>query len=654
MANQPCSYKTMCLAYSILAGLPAVYGLYTTFFPVLIYFFMGTSKHLSMGTFAVVSLMCRETVGRVLMERFPHASALEMGPPGENFHLNDNGTNTDSTAAPGGVDIEAERVKIHVALCLIVGILQVVMGILRCGFVTVYLSEALVRAFTTGAAFHVLTSQVPSALGINVPGRSLGDKTPEIIFVWRHLLTHLGESNTATIIIFMISFAVIFLTKEIIEKFKDRINFNIPIELIVVAISIIVSKFAYMHSRHGVDTIFEIKTGFPPPQMPSMFGPLFGSLIGDSFAIAIVAFALSVSLSKTFATRNNYEIDANQEMLSYGVSNIISSFFHCFVCCGALARTSIQEAVGGKTQIVTLVSSTMVMLVLLFMAPWFEPLPKSVLAAIICAGLKGMFLQFRDLHFLFRYSKYDFIIWVSTWAAVVFIGVDLGLGVGVIVALFVTVVRTQTPNFSTRGNVNGTELYKNIKRYPSAKEYDQVKIVQMQGSLYFANAEMFRNQVYDSVGINPVKVLVKIQKAQAKDKKLKKKKENPDIPNDVIELTGANEEHVRTQNLKIKAIIIDCGHFGFVDSMGAKTMASLVKDFKAVGVCVVLSSCSDSVMQSLSCLSSIRKELFYMTVHDAWLSLQNIRLQVESIMNGEPRKKRPSRWKRFRTREATI
>ena len=270
------------------------------------------------------------------------------------------------------------------------------------------------------------------------------------------------------------------------RRYKSRLPFPIPSQLIVIIIGSAVSHTARLNPRFDVSIIGSIPKGLPKFHVPEQ--ELFADLILDAFLIALVAATTNLSLVKLFAQKHEYKTDSNQELLAYGCVNFISSFFSCFVSSGSLSRSVVQESMG-KTQIASFTSSVVILLVLLFIAPLFEPLPKPVLAAIVVVSLRRLFQQFRQLKSIGTISQVDALIWFISCFAVVLLGIVVGLITGFGVTLFSIVYRASKANLTTLGHLSKTELYKDPRQCLDAETMSGIKVVQFEGPLIFVNAE---------------------------------------------------------------------------------------------------------------------------------------------------------------------
>ncbi|KAK7896867.1 hypothetical protein WMY93_022192 [Mugilogobius chulae] len=544
------------LAYALLAAVPPVYGLYSSFYPVVLYTFFGTSRHVSVGTFAVISLM----IGGVVVREAPD----------DNFYIPDvNGTNTSFI-----VDVEARdarRVQVAMVFTTITGIIQIILGLLRFGFVAIYLSEPLVRGFTTAAAVHVVVSQLKYLLGIKT-SRFSGFLS--VVYSLKAVFSKITETNIPTLLLGLSCLVFLYIIKVLNERFKKKLPIPIPGEIMVVIVSTGVSYGMALSKMHQVEIVGHIPTGLQPPAVPDF--SLFPNLITDAFAVAIVGYSMGISLAKIFALKHRYTVDGNQEMLAYGLCNFISSFFQTFAVTSSMSRSLVQESTGGKTQIAGLLASLVVLLVVVAIGFVFEPLPQTALAAIIMVNLLGMFKQFRDLPHLWRTSKVDL-----------------------------------SSKFCP-GPCPDTALYLSVDQY---EEEQGIKIYQFSSSLYFANSDRYVSSLKEQTGVSPEQIQA-LRKAERKKLKRSKKRSRlwwlartqrvshelvPNHHNDdkqengqVTEAETNSEEEVFIQTFtsSVHSIVLDWSCVGFIDSVAAKAIKQVIKEYAAVDVSVVIAGCN--------------------------------------------------------------
>uniref|UniRef100_A0A8C9WKY6 Solute carrier family 26 member 5 n=1 Tax=Scleropages formosus TaxID=113540 RepID=A0A8C9WKY6_SCLFO len=613
------------LAYALLAAVPPVYGLYTSFYPVLLYTFFGTSKHTSIGTFAVISLM----IGGVAVREAPDSM----------FSVSaSNGTNeTDAVLDTEARD--ARRVEVAVILTCLVGLIQLALGFLRFGFVTIYLTEPLVRGFTTAAAAHVFISQLKYLLGIRTP-RFRGPLS--VIKSLVAVLIGIPTTNVTAVIIGLLCIVFLFMIKTINDRFKDKLPVPIPGEIIVVIISTGISYGLQISDKYEVDIVGKIPTGLLPPAVPDF--SLLPNLFTDAIAIAVVSFSVSISLAKIFALKHGYSVDGNQELIALGMCNFVSSFFHCFTITSSMSRSLVQESTGGKTQIAGFLASLMVLLVVVAIGFVFQPLPQTVLAAIVMVNLLGMFKQLRDIPGLWRMSRIELAIWVVSFIASVLLGLDFGLLVAVGFAILTVIYRTQSPKKIILGEIPNTGLYCDVDEYAEvmASECTGIKIFHSNTSIYFANSDLYINALRKKVNSFWLSGVLcwccKNISAEQGNATTTEKGDTPQLDDEqtngkAVEPLGDSDPEdthnlhkpLLQENINIHSIILDFSAVNFIDSVGAKAIKSVMKEYAEVDVQIVLAGCP--LLADLRRLQffegTVTLDLLFPSIHDAVLHCQH-------------------------------
>ncbi|XP_037318338.2 chloride anion exchanger-like isoform X2 [Pungitius pungitius] len=611
------------LAFSLLASLPPSYGLYTAFFPMLTYFFLGTSRHISVGSFPVLSLM----VGAVVTRLVP-----EVGPPANITGFED-------------LTQDQQRVLVASSVTFLMGIFQLAMGIFQVGFIVVYLSDTLVSGFTTAAAIHILVSQLKFVLGLTVPGIN---GPLSVIYTLKEIFDQITSTNICDLVMSIVIMMVVFIVKELNEKYKAKLPVPIPIEVFMTVIACGVSYGFNFKTRYDVAVVGKMVSGYESPIAPNM--EVFQESAVEAFPSAIVGFAVAFSVAKVYSIKHDYTIDGNQELIAFGVSNIFGASFRSFAASTSLSRTAVQESSGGKTQIAGLISAMMAMIVTLALGFLLEPLPTSVLGALVIVNLKGMLMQFREIPYLWMRDKPECVVWVGTCLGATLLGLDLGLAVGLGVELLTVVYRTQFPRCSVLANIPGTDLYKDHKDYMHISEMQGVKIFRIPSPIYFANIEFLRDKLVETVGFNPLRVLKKRNKALRKINKLLQKKE------DVVtakELFGATDESgmnmeeqdrpsdlpfrvnwraelpvdVTVPRVDLHSLILDFSAVSFLDISALKGLKAVLKEFIRVDVEVYIVSCDESILEKLhSCRffdEEILTSMLFPSLHDAMLHVQD-------------------------------
>ncbi|CAJ1050690.1 solute carrier family 26 member 6%2C like isoform X1 [Xyrichtys novacula] len=485
------------MAYALLASLPPVFGLYTSLYPAFIYIFFGTSRHISIGTFTVLSIM----VG----------SVTERLAPDTDFLIT-NGTNITAE-----VDITARdsyRVQVAAATTVLGGLIQVVLGLVKFGFVGTYLSEPLVRAYTTAAAAHAVVAQLKYIFGVS-PTRVSGPLS--LVYTLKDVCSLLPHTHLPTLVVSAVSMVFLIAAKELNSYLSQKLPVPVPVELITIMAGTLISSYANLNGNYTVPIVGEIPSGLHPPSVPDV--SLFGEVIGDAFAIAIVGYAISISLGKTFALKHGYKVDSNQELVALGLSNTVGGFFQCYAVCPSMSRSLIQETTGGKTQMAGVASALVVLVTILKLGPLFQELPKAILAVIVFVNLKGMFKQYSDIPALWKSSKIDLVVWLVTWVSTMLFNLDLGLAASITFALLTVIFRTQMPTYSVLGNVPGTELYVDINTHREAREIPGVTIFRSSATVYFANAELYLEALKDKSGLDISKMIIYKRRQEAKQKR---------------------------------------------------------------------------------------------------------------------------------------
>ncbi|XP_062441986.1 solute carrier family 26 member 6 [Rhea pennata] len=610
------------LAYALLAGLPPVTGLYSSFYPVFLYFFFGTSRHNSVGPFAIISVMI--------------GSVTESLVPSEDFLEPVNGTNV---TIVNEARRDAARVELVATLTILVGIFQVALGLLQFGFVVTYLSDPLVRGYTTAASVHVLISQLKYVFGISL-GEHSGPLSLFMTFI--EICQNLPKTNVGTLVTAIIAMVAIFIVKELNHKFSAKLPMPIPIELITIIVSTGISYGANLNAKFGVSVVGDIPSGLKPPMAPNI--NYFGQVAGNAFAIAVVGYAICISLGKIFALKHGYKVDSNQELIALGFSNFLGGFFQCFAISCSMSRSLVQESTGGNSQVAGVVASLVILVTILKIGELFRDLPKAILAAIIIVNLKGMFKQFTDFRTLWKSNRVDLMVWIVTFVATLLLNLDIGLGASVAFALLTIIFQTQLPHYSILGHISDTDIYRDVAEYKKAQEVPGVKIFRSSSTIYFANAELYTEALKKKSGINVDKLIEKKKKALKKLKKRQKQAEKEkakrqkaaanecngpgiaviELSQEAAESNAPTEPTLHSLGLPVPnfhTVILDFSPVNFVDTVSIKILKNIFRDFRDIEVDVLLAGCPASVIAQLErgnfFSQTITKHHFFASVHDA-------------------------------------
>ncbi|XP_075413777.1 prestin isoform X4 [Tenrec ecaudatus] len=583
------------LAFAMLAAVPPVFGLYSSFYPVIMYCFFGTSRHISIGPFAVISLM----IGGVAVRLVP-----------------------DDIVIPGGVNAtngtearDALRVKVAMSVTLLSGIIQFCLGVCRFGFVAIYLTEPLVRGFTTAAAVHVFTSMLKYLFGVKTKRYS---GIFSVVYSTVAVLQNVKNLNVCSLGVGLMVFGLLLGGKEFNERFKEKLPAPIPLEFFAVVMGTGISAGFNLKDSYNVDVVGTLPLGLLPPANPDT--SLFHLVYVDAIAIAIVGFSVTISMAKTLANKHGYQVDGNQELIALGLCNSIGSLFQTFSISCSLSRSLVQEGTGGKTQLAGCLASLMILLVILATGFLFESLPQT--------------------------------IWLTTFVSSLFLGLDYGLITAVIIALMTVIYRTQSPSYKVLGQLPDTDVYIDIDAYEEVKEIPGIKIFQINAPIYYANSDLYSSALKRKTGVNPALIMSARRKAM---KKYAKEVGNANMVNATVakadgEADGEDgtkpeeDDEIKYPPIVIKStfpeemqrfmppgdtihtVILDFTQVNFVDSVGVKTLAGIVKEYGDVGIYVYLAGCSAQVVNDLTRNNFFENpallDLLFYSIHDAVLGSQ--------------------------------
>ncbi|XP_026333752.1 solute carrier family 26 member 10 isoform X2 [Hyposmocoma kahamanoa] len=576
------------MAYALLAEVQPIVGLYMAFFPVLIYVIFGTSPHISMGTFAVGCLMA----GKVVLQHSFHPAPQNL--TGLVTALSNNSSQIEDHAPL------YEPIQVLSAVCLSVGALQLLMWVFRMGAVATLLSEPLVSGFTTAASFNVLASQLKDLFGLTIPKLPGNFKVPLTVI---EICKNLPKLNWAALIISFITCLVIALNNELLKpRVSKRSRIPVPIELLAIVTGTLVSRFALLHERFQISLVGDIPTGLPTPSLPKF--EIVPLVILDAFTIMMVTYTITMSMALIFAAKEKYEISGNQELLALGASNVVGSFFCCAPICASLSRSYIQYQAGAKTNLTQAVSAMLILCVLLWIGPFFEQLPRCVLASIIVVSLKGMFVQILDLRRFWKLSQLDAFVWLITFLITVIINIDIGLLAGLLASVGALFIRSQKPYTCLLGRMLNTDLYLDVKRYRAAEEIPGIKIFHYCGGLNFATKNLFRTTIFRKTGY---------MKPATETSQLH------DVDNNITK-TDSYEWDPTVAN-RVKCIIIDATALSYVDAPGIKMLVTIHNELTSNDIIVLLAGANAPVLEMIEKYNNQASDRLQLdtfpTVHDA-------------------------------------
>jgi SulP family sulfate permease len=453
------------LAYALLAGLPAEMGLYASILPLVAYALFGTSRTLSVGPVAVVSLMTATAVGKV--------------------------------AQTGSADYLVAAI----AMAMISGLMLIVMGLLRFGFMANFLSHPVVSGFITASGIIIALSQVRHILGI----QGEGDTLPELV---ASLVAHLGDTNTVTLVTGTAVIVFLFWAR---NSLKSRLLAAgiapAPADLLTKAAPVIgilattLVSFSADYADRGVALVGDVPSGLPSLSVPNFDLELWSELAVSALLISIIGFVESVSVGKTLAAKRRQRIDPNQELVALGAANVASAVSSGFPVTGGFSRSIVNFDAGAQTPAASILAAFGIALAALLLTPVLFFLPKATLAATIIVAVTSL-LDFRVIRRAWNYSFSDFIAVVLTIVATLLLGVELGVLAGILASVILHLYKTTRPHIAVVGAVAGTEHYRNVERH-NVITYANIVSLRVDESLYFANASYLEDKIYRLIADNP-------------------------------------------------------------------------------------------------------------------------------------------------------
>jgi sulfate permease, SulP family len=432
------------MAYAALAGLPPVAGLYASIVPVLVYALLGTSGQLAVGPVAITALL------------------------------------TASAVAPLADGDTATYAALAALLALLAGALQVALGLVRAGALVGFVSHPVIVGFTAGAALMIGATQLPTVLGVDT-GRA--ETLPGTIAA---VVAVIGEVNLPTLLVAAIGVVVLVGARRVAPR--------VPAALVVVAGATAATATASLH-RAGVAIVGEVPAGLPALALPALDGATVLALAPSAAAIALVSYAESVSVAKALAARQRAHVDPNQELLALGGANVAASLFSAFPIAGGFSRSAVNASAGARTPLAGAITGLLVVLTVLFLTPLFFYLPMPVLGAVILVAVAGL-IDVTEIRRILRCGPADGVALLATLVATGGLGVEPGLAIGVSVSLALFLWRTSRPHTAELGRVEGTELLRNVDRWPVHTD-PRFAVLRVDGPLYFANAARVADQLRD-------------------------------------------------------------------------------------------------------------------------------------------------------------
>lgn len=442
------------MAYAMIAGLPPVYGLYAAIAPNIVYAIFGSSRKLAVGPVALDSLIVASGLAAMSLP------SVEM------------------------------YISMALFLALFVGSIQLVLGLLKMGFLADFLSRPVVSGFTAASAIIIGISQLKYVFGIPIDAKNTMQTLTQLVQNF-HLL------NTSDLLIGAASIAFILASK--------RLHKKLPAAMLVVLVGIL-GIFFLAPNTAEISLLGNIPVGLPKFEAHLFYTQRWSQVFPLAMALAFIAFAEAMSMIKAVEDQQNeYYADPNQELRALGMANIIGSFFQSYPANGGLSRTAVNVEEGAKTGLSALVSALVVGLCLLFLTQYFKFLPKAILGAIIIVAVFKL-IEIKTPKDLWKSQPEELALYFLTFLTTLFIGISQGIVIGVVLSLLFLVYRTSTPHIAVLGKIPGFDYFKNVNRFENEVEvHPEIFILRFDAQLYFANVNYLtraiRKRMIDNKGV---------------------------------------------------------------------------------------------------------------------------------------------------------
>jgi high affinity sulfate transporter 1 len=433
------------MAYAGIAGLPPQAGLYTLLASLLVYALFGSSRHLSVGATSATAALIAGTVVAL------GASTSDM----------------------------ATYQAYAVALVLVVGVVFLVAGLARLGFITQFLSKPVMDGFVFGLAFFVGVGQLNKLFGVS---KGEGNVLEKLL----HIIKQLPDANWATFAVGASALALLFLL--------PRWNKKIPAGLVVLFGYIALSSVLKLNANYGVAVAGELPQGLPAISLPKVPVATIMAMVLPAIGIFLLAYSEALGVAREFAEKHGYEVDADQELNAHAFANLASSLFGGMIAAGGMSASAVKEGAGARTQVANLVAWGVTVVTLLFLTPLFTNLPEAVLAALIIHAIWHI-IAARKLRQIRLVSRTEFWFALIAFLGVILIDVLQGMVIGLLCSIIYVVYKSSRPHLASLGRVSGVPgAYTDLARHPENRAVPGVLILRLDAPMYYANALTVRDK----------------------------------------------------------------------------------------------------------------------------------------------------------------
>lgn len=477
------------IAYAILAGVPPIYGLYTALIPQIFYTLFATSKYLAVGPTALDALIMATGISALAIVGTEHYLTMVF------------------------------------VVTFMVGIIQVLLGSFKLGFIMNFVSKPVLTGFITAAAIIIGISQFKNLMGLDA---ARSNRFHELV---GNLARNLDTLQLESFIIGVLAIIAIYWLK--------KINKKIPAQLVVVVLGIVVIKYFYQFFNE-VDIVGYVPAGLPKFAVPTLTYDLFQKLLPIALTLTFTGFLQATTISKVLEEgQMDSDLNTNRELIALGMGNFAGSFLSSYVATGSFSRSALNKESGSLSPLSNFFAAIFIGLTLFLLTPAFYYLPKPVLAAIIIVAVVQL-IKLDQIKFLWKTNKNDFFMMLITLIVTLMLGIREGVLVGVLVSIFVVIYKSSKPHMVMLGRVPGTShIFRNVQRFKDVITDDDVLILRFDAPLYFANANYFKEKL---------------------------------------------DFFVKLKGQKLKSIVIDMATINTIDSTGLATLEEVMKKYNARGV----------------------------------------------------------------------
>lgn len=455
------------MAYSLLAGLPPIYGLYSASIPLLVYALLASSTKVSPGPVAPTSIL----INGIIM------------------------------SIASSSDDTAQLVRLATGVAFATGVIQITLGLFRFGFIAQLLSWPVMSGYLAGAAITIVVSQLRDFFGMTYP-----PGTADRLFFERvgNVFTHLDTITWETTVIGVACLIALVGFKYLpacglwprcaVRCCGDKPPKWIPLQLIVVVICLLVAlamgltPTGYLSGSQRVAVVGPIPASLPAPALPFDSFAEFMQVLPQSFVLAVIAYVGTISLALSFARQDSEEVSGNMELFASGTACLVGSFFGSFTVAGSFTRTAVNAEVGAKTPMAVFFTGCLMLLTLLFISSIFETLPKAALAAMVVASTQSL-IKPMEMVMFWRQKRVDGVQAITTFIFTLWLGIDWGIIAAVILAVALLVLRSFKPRITELGNLPSTSVFVDRARYPEAQLVPGVIVYRIDGELHFGNVK---------------------------------------------------------------------------------------------------------------------------------------------------------------------